>query len=254
MKITFTGTGTSQGVPVIGCACDVCRSKDFRDNRLRTSALIESEGKKILIDAGPDLRQQLLKANVNSLDGILITHEHRDHVGGLDEVRALNYFQQKPADVYAEAGVLKAIRADFAYAFQKIPYPGAPKIDLHEFSENEPFRVAGIRITPIRVIHMNLPVSGFRIGDLTYITDASSIPEEEFEKIYGTKLLVLNALRKEKHISHFTLYESIDIAKRIGAETTVFTHISHQMGLYADVKKELPAGMILAYDTLQINV
>ncbi len=251
MEITFLGTGTSQGVPVIACRCAVCTSDDFQNDRLRSSVMIEIDGKVLVIDSGPDFRMQMLREEVHQLDAILFTHEHKDHVAGLDDVRAFNFKHDREIDVYAEERVQKALRNEFSYIFSGINYPGLPRVVLHNI-ENQEMIVQGIKVLPIRVMHYKLPVYGFRIGDFTYITDAKTISEEEKQKIKGSKILVLNALRKEEHLSHFTLSEAIALAKEIGAEQTYFTHISHQLGLHDEVEAELPKGMHLAYDGLRV--
>ena len=254
IKIRFLGTGTSQGVPVIACRCDACRSTDEHDKRLRASALVEVNGKNILIDAGPDFRQQLLRENISNIDAILITHEHKDHIGGLDDVRAINYVTGEGIDIYAEDRVLDAIKSDFAYAFADVRYPGVPQMNLHEIT-GETFTVSNnkIKIIPIRVMHMYLPVYGFRIGNFSYITDANYIADSELEKLKGTKILVLNALRHEEHISHFSLSEALEMAAKINAERTYLTHISHQMGCYAEQEPLLPPNIHFAYDGLTIE-
>ncbi len=253
MKITFLGTGTSQGVPVIACNCRVCTSDDVRNKRLRSSVMIEVNNKVFVIDAGPDFRYQMLREKVHQLDAILFTHEHKDHVAGLDDVRAFNFKHDREIDVYAEERVQHALKNEFSYIFSGINYPGIPRVILHPI-ENQLLNIQGVEVLPIRVMHFKLPVYGFRIGDFTYITDAKTISEEEKEKIKGTKILVLNALRREEHISHFTLSEAIDLAQEIGAEQTYFTHISHQLGTHEEVEAELPKGIHLAYDTLQVVV
>jgi phosphoribosyl 1,2-cyclic phosphate phosphodiesterase len=251
--ITFLGTGTSQGVPVIACECEVCTSTDKHDKRLRTSILIEAEGKTIVIDSGPDFRYQMLRAKVMHLDAIVFTHEHKDHVAGMDDIRAFNYKQQAPVDVYADTRVQAALRREFPYIFDDKGYPGIPQINLHTIG-NSLFNVGNLQFTPIEVMHYKLPVLGFRIKDFTYITDAKTISETERQKIRGTKVLVVNALQKQKHISHFTLDEAIAFARDINAEQTYFTHISHRLGEHADISKELPAGIELAYDGLALNI
>lgn len=253
MRITFLGTGTSQGVPVIACDCQVCASADPRDKRLRVAVLVETEGKVIVIDTGPDFRTQMLRAGVKHLDAVLLTHEHKDHVAGLDDVRAFNFKQQQAMDVYAHKRVHETLLREFYYAFGERKYPGVPLINLHEI-ENKPFTVSGIGIIPIEVMHYLLPVFGFRIGDFTYITDAKTISEKEKEKIKGSKILVVNALQKEAHISHFTLDEAIRFAAEINAERTYFTHMSHRLGKYEDVAGVLPPGVELAYDGLVLNL
>lgn len=251
MKITFLGTGTSQGVPIIGCDCEVCTSADFHDKRLRTSVLLQENDKNIVIDTGPDFRYQMLRANVKTLDAVLLTHEHKDHIAGLDDVRAFNYRQKRAMDIYANKRVQEALKREFYYAFSEKKYPGIPLLTLHDIN-NEPFSVCGIDFIPIEVMHYKLPVLGFRTGGFTYITDAKTIAASEIEKIKGTKILVINALQKGSHISHLTLEEAIQLAGEIRAEKTYLTHISHNLGLYEKVSRELPEGIYLAYDGLQI--
>lgn len=253
MKITFLGTGTSQGVPVIACKCDVCSSIDYHDKRLRTSVLIEVNQKTFVIDCGPDFRQQMLRANVQQLDAILFTHEHKDHIGGLDDVRAFNFISKKPIDVYAETRVQEALKREYSYVFSENKYPGVPQVNLHNL-DNFDFEIEGVKITPIRALHYTLPIFGFRIGDFTYLTDANYISEEEKEKITGSKYIVINALRKQKHISHFTLGEAIKLINELSPKRAYITHISHQMGLHQEVEKELPPSISLAYDGLVIDI
>ena len=253
MKITFLGTGTSQGIPVIACDCAVCSSADIRDKRLRSSIAIEKPGWRIIIDCGPDFRQQMLRENIRSIDAILVTHGHKDHIGGLDDVRAFNYINRRPADVYASGDVQRMIKLEYAYAFEKNPYPGVPEIILHELT-NEQFTISGQRIIPIKATHYgeNQYVFGFRIDDFTYITDAVSISKEEKEKIRGSKIIVLNALRKQKHYSHFNLEEALKLMDELKPDQGYLTHISHQMGTFATVKDELPCFVQLAYDGLTL--
>lgn len=247
MKITFLGTGTSQGVPVIACECNTCLSSDPHDKRLRTSLLLETDETTLLFDAGPDFRQQMLREHVMKLDSIMLTHEHKDHISGMDDVRAFNYKSQDAIDIYAEDRVQKAIKKEYAYVFSEYQYPGIPRMRLNPVPEH-PFDVKGINIIPVRVFHYHLPVYGFRVGNFAYITDANYIPEESKEKLFGVKYLVINALRKEKHISHFSLREAIDFIREISPKKAFITHISHQMGLHAEVSKELPPEIMLAYD------
>jgi phosphoribosyl 1,2-cyclic phosphate phosphodiesterase len=249
VKITFLGTGTSQGVPVIACDCKTCLSADQHDKRLRTSLLLESDDTVLLFDAGPDFRQQMLREKVKKLDSIILTHEHKDHISGMDDVRAFNYKSQDAIDIYAEDRVQKAIKNEYSYVFSEYQYPGIPKMRLHSIPEHS-FYIRRIQIIPIRVFHYRLPVYGFRIGNFAYITDANYIPEESRKKLLGVKYLIINALRKEKHISHFSLSEAVEFIKEISPEKAYITHISHQMGNYADVSKELPPGIMLAYDSL----
>jgi phosphoribosyl 1,2-cyclic phosphate phosphodiesterase len=229
-------------------------SPDSRDKRLRTSILIEISGKKILIDAGPDFRQQLLRGGISDLDAILLTHEHKDHTGGLDDVRALNYISGKPVEIYAENRVLDSIRAEYPYAFSDNPYPGVPEMNLNTIDAERHFNAGGVEIIPVRVFHYRLPVLGFRINGLVYITDANRIESSEMQKIYGCEVLVINALRKEAHLSHFTLSQALNIARESGARHTYLTHISHSMGLHRTVEKELPGNVELAYDCLTIEI
>jgi phosphoribosyl 1,2-cyclic phosphate phosphodiesterase len=251
LKITFLGTGTSQGVPVIGCECEVCRSLDYRNKRLRVSVLIEIDDWNLVIDTGPDFRQQMLRERVSKLDAVLLTHSHKDHIAGLDDVRAFNFLQARGMPIYGTAATLEQVKKEFYYAFENEKYPGTPILQLHEIDEKE-FEFNGIRITPLPVFHLRMPVLGFRIGDFSYITDANVIPEGTLTKLKGTKVLALNALQKEKHISHFNLEEAVIQAKKIGAEQTYFTHISHKMGLHQSVSKELTDGLALAYDGLTL--
>jgi len=253
VKITFLGTGTSQGIPVIACPCPVCHSDDTRDRRLRTSLLIETETATIVIDSGPDFRQQMLRENVLHLDAILLTHEHKDHIAGLDDIRAYNFLQQKPMDIYAEPRVQYAIKREFAYIFAEYKYPGIPQVNLHTIENNRDFSINGLTVTPIRVYHYRLPIFGFRFGDVTYITDAKSIPPREMHRIAGTRILILNALRKKKHLTHFNLEEALEIVRIIRPEKAYFIHISHLMGFHAEVQAKLPKNVFLAYDGLSFT-
>ncbi|CAG0973970.1 MAG: MBL fold metallo-hydrolase [Bacteroidetes bacterium] len=252
MKITFLGTGTSQGVPVIACNCKVCKSTDPRNKRTRTSIKIEIKDKTFVIDTGPDFRYQMLKSNTQKLDAVLFTHEHKDHIAGLDDVRAFNYQTGLPMDIYATQRVQDAIKRDFYYVFSGEGYPGIPELKLHTIS-NQPFSIDGIHFTPIEVLHYKLPVLGFRFEDVTYITDAKKIPNNEIEKIKGSRILILNALRKEKHISHLTLSEALELAEEIKPEKTYLTHISHLMGMHNEVENELPENIFLSFDNLEIE-
>ncbi len=253
MKITFLGTGTSQGVPVIACNCAICTSPDARDKRLRSSIMIEAEGKVIVIDSGPDFRYQMLRAQVKHLDAIVFTHEHKDHIAGMDDIRAFNYRQEAAIDVYATTRVQESLKREFSYVFAEMKYPGIPEINLHTI-DLAPFFIGHVKFIPIEVMHYKLPVLGFRIGDFTYITDAKTISEKERQKIKGTKILVINALQIEKHISHFTFLEAIAFAKEIGAEKTYFTHISHRLGRHEATLGVLPENITLAYDGLVLEV
>lgn len=254
IKVTFLGTGTSQGVPVIGCQCQVCCSENLKDKRLRSSILIETETANIVIDTGADFRQQMLREKVQKLDAVLFTHEHKDHTAGLDDIRAFNFLQKKNMPLYGTQKVLNQIKQEFAYIFAEKRYPGIPQVELHEISKEESFYIEQTKVMPIEVFHYRLPVLGFRIGSFTYITDANYIASEEMAKIYGSKILVINALQKEKHISHYNLEEAITVAQHIGAEQTYFTHISHKMGLHEEVSKELPEKIAIAYDGLSFVV
>lgn len=247
------GTGTSQGVPVIACHCEVCLSKDSRDKRLRSSILLEVEGQAFVIDTGPDFRTQMLREDVQHLNGVLFTHEHKDHIAGLDDVRAFNHKQLEVIPIYADRRVIEAIKREFYYAFIEPYYPGVPKLKIHEIDEQEFMIAPSVPVTPIEVMHHQLPVKGFRVGDFTYITDMKTISEEEKRKVVGTRILVLNALQKEKHISHLTLEEAIAFAQEIKAEFTYFTHISHRLGKHEEVSRQLPPTIFLAYDGLKID-
>jgi phosphoribosyl 1,2-cyclic phosphate phosphodiesterase len=253
LKVTFLGTGTSQGVPVIACNCDVCTSKNPKDKRLRSSILVESDKTTIVIDTGPDFRYQMLRAHVQKLDAVVFTHSHKDHIAGLDDVRAFNYKQQSAMDVYANQEVQEALKREFYYIFSDFKYPGIPLLNIHDIGLN-PFSIRDIDLLPIEVMHYKLPVLGFRIKDFTYITDAKTVSETEKLKIKGSKILVINALQKEKHISHFTLTEAIEFAQEIGAEQTYFTHISHRLGKHDDISQELPKQIELAYDSLNFEI
>lgn len=254
ISITFLGTGTSTGVPVLTCTCEVCRSVDHRDKRLRSSVLIRSENTCVVIDTGPDFRQQMLRADKVRIDAVLYTHEHKDHTAGLDDIRPYNYLrgEKEYIPLYARPHVLEQLRREYSYIFQENPYPGIPLLSAHAIG-SEPFAVGDLLIRPVEVMHLHLPVLGFRIGDITYITDANFIPEPEKEKIRGSRVLVLNALQRTPHISHFTLSEAVALAQELGAETTYFTHISHKLGLHHEVEKELPPGIRLAYDGLTVQ-
>lgn len=251
IKVQFLGTGTSTGIPMIGCGCPVCSSDNPKDKRLRTSIMVQSQHTNLVVDTTPDFRYQMLRSQTRQLDAVLFTHPHKDHMAGLDDIRAFNFFSGSAMNVYANALTEEAIRRDFYYAFSDKKYPGTPEIFLHTIGE-EPFFIKDIKVEPIQVMHHRMPVLGFRMGDFTYITDANFIEQSELEKIKGSKVLVLNALRKEKHLSHFTLQEALDIADMLEIPEVYFTHISHQLGLHEDINQELPSYVQLAYDGLEI--
>lgn len=258
MKFTFLGTGTSQGVPLIGCRCAVCRSTDPRDKRLRTSAMVEWRGMRLVVDAGPDFRCQLLRAGVSRVDGILLTHEHKDHIGGLDDVRALNFVDYptvRPIDIYATARTLHVVKKDFDYAFAADKYRGVPEIRLHTIAQSEPFRIGPTFIIPIAGQHSpRFEVTGFRFGKLAYLTDFKAIEERELKKLKGVEVLVINALRFEEHDSHFNVEEALRVVETVAPKRAYLTHMSHEMGLYAEINPRLPEGVELAYDTLEIEL
>ena len=253
MKITFLGTGTSQGVPVIACQCEVCQSLDYRDKRLRSSIHIATEATSVVIDTGPDFRQQILRENIKSLDAVVFTHEHKDHTAGMDDIRSFNFRQQKDMPVFGRPQVIEQLKREFAYVFAERKYPGVPQVDVNLIN-GAPFQIGDIPFTPIEVMHYKLPVYGFRIHNFTYITDANYISEEEKEKIKGSEVLVLNALQQQPHISHFTLQEAIALTEELQPERAYFTHISHKLGRHKDVQAQLPEHMFLAYDGLQITI
>ncbi|MCL6260972.1 MBL fold metallo-hydrolase [Aquiflexum sp. TKW24L] len=253
MKVTFLGTGTSQGVPVIACDCPVCSSLDFRDKRLRSSIHLEIGGKSLVVDTGPDFRQQMLREKIHHLDGVIYTHEHKDHTAGLDDIRSYNFLQKKDMPIYGTKKVLNQIKQEFAYIFEEVRYPGVPSVTTHEIT-NLPFSAEGIDVIPIQVMHYRLPVFGFRFGDFTYITDAKYIDNSELEKVKGTKILVLNALQKTHHLSHFTLDEAIQLVNQIKPESAYFTHISHRLGTHDEIERNLPPNIHLAFDGLKISL
>ncbi len=279
-RLTFLGSGTSQGVPMIGCGCEVCRSRDSRDKRLRASALVEYEGMTILIDAGPDFRQQMLRAGVRHLDAILLTHNHKDHTGGLDDIRAFNYLEKKASEIYCEKYVEDSLRLEYSYAFEEKKYPGAPEWRVHNIG-NEPFTIksggpfeiltwesgkgyihtmAGsddpvktAEVIPIRGMHYKLPVLGYRFGNIAYCTDMNQIPEKEFAKLEGLDHFIINCVKNGKHISHYSLEEAIEVAQRVGARHSWLTHLSHQLPCYNELASQLPEGILPAYDGLVIE-
>ncbi len=238
-------------MPVIGCSCEVCSSLDFRDKRLRSSIHLEVNGHSFVVDTGPDFRQQMLRENIEHLDAIIYTHEHKDHTAGMDDIRPYNFRQKKDIPIYGTSPVLSQLEREFSYVFAAHKYPGAPGVDIHEI-DNEPFSVNGILFRPIQVFHHKLPVFGYRVEDFTYITDANSISEKELEKVKGSRILVLNALQIKPHISHFTLEEALDVVNKIQPERAYFTHISHRLGTHNEIEPKLPENVFLAYDGLQV--
>ena len=253
MKITFLGTGTSQGIPVIACDCKVCRSDNPKDNRLRTSVLIEDNNQTIVIDTGPDFRQQMLRENVQKLDAIVYTHQHKDHVAGMDDIRAFNYKFKKDMDIYCTAEVEEALIREFPYVFSAYKYPGVPEIKVHNI-KNEPFNINGVEILPIEGLHYKLPVFGYRINDFVYLTDVSFVSEKEKKKMKGADIIVLDALRKTPHISHFTMEQAVELLEELQPKQGYLIHISHLMGLHNEVVKELPDFIKPAHDGLVLQL
>jgi phosphoribosyl 1,2-cyclic phosphate phosphodiesterase len=258
MKLTFLGTGTSQGVPVIGCKCEVCRSEDGRDRRLRTAAMVEMDGKRFIIDAGPDFRYQMLREGVTHIDAILLTHEHKDHTGGIDDVRAFNFVDFPvihTMHIYGNEPTITSIRRDFHYAFSEDKYRGVPEIELHTIAEDKPFVVADVEVVPVVGSHSERFRSvGFRFGELAYLTDMNAIADEEIAKLQGVKVLVVNALRWESHNSHFSVAEALEVIRRVAPERAYLTHMSHRIGLHAVAEQHLPEGVYLAYDGLTVTI
>ena len=253
MIVTFLGTGTSQGIPVIACDCKVCTSEDPKDNRLRTSVLIEVENQTIVIDTGPDFRQQMLRENVQKLDAIVFTHQHKDHVAGLDDVRAFNHKFQKDMDLYCTVEVEEALIREFPYVFSTYKYPGVPEVKIHNI-KNEPFTIGGVEVLPIEALHYKLSVFGYRIKDFVYLTDISAITEKEKEKMKGAKVIVLDALRKTPHISHLSMQQAVDLLEELQPKQGYLIHISHLMGLHNEVIKELPNFIKPAHDGLILEL
>ncbi len=253
MEITFLGTGTSQGIPIIGSDHPVCLSEDSRDKRLRVSILVEWDNYTYVVDCGPDFRQQMLANQVSKIDGILFTHEHNDHIIGLDDVRPF-YFKQGDISVFAHPRVINALEKRFDYVFETVnKYPGTPSLKINEINDN-PFTIGNLEVIPVNVWHHKLQVYAFRFGDFAYVTDAKTIEEEELEKLKGVKVLTVNALRKEPHLSHFNLEEALDFIKKVNPERAYLTHISHLLGFHEEVEKELPENVLLAYDNLKITI
>lgn len=252
LKITILGSGTSGGVPMIGCSCHVCTSPNPQDKRLRSSILVQSETTTLVVDTTPDFRTQMLRENVKNLDAVLFTHMHKDHIAGLDDVKAYNFFQKKPMDVYANEITQKALKNEFSYIFAENKYPGVPDVNLHTISD-ETFLVADILVTPILVYHLKLPVLGFRFGKFTYITDANRIDDLEKDKIKGSDTLIINALRKTEHISHFSLKEAVTLIEELKIQHGYITHISHQLGTHDEINNELPNNIQLAWDGMKLD-
>jgi phosphoribosyl 1,2-cyclic phosphate phosphodiesterase len=253
VKVTFLGSGTSQGVPVIGCTCEVCLSLDYRDKRLRSSIHIQADGKSFVIDTGPDFRQQMLRESIGKLDAVIFTHSHKDHIAGLDDVRAYNFIQNVSMPIYGTKALHEQLKTEFYYVFSNDKYPGIPQLDLIEISD-QAFDIQGVKFIPLPVMHLRMHVLGFRVGNFSYITDTNFIPDETLTKLEGTQVLVLNALQREKHVSHFNLEEAIVMAKKIGAPKTYFTHISHKLGTHKKVEKELPESIALGFDGMTIEL
>jgi phosphoribosyl 1,2-cyclic phosphate phosphodiesterase len=254
IRATILGSGTSQGVPVIACDCRVCSSHDPKDKRLRSSLLIELEGKNYVIDAGPDFRQQLLRSGIKHLEAVLFTHEHKDHIAGLDDVRAFNYRQGKPMDIYCTESVEIALNREFHYVFSKDRYPGIPKLKLHRITLESFELQAGYTVVPIEVMHYKMPVTGYRIGGLTYITDAKTISVEEMNKVKGTEVLIINALHHSPHLSHFNLTEALEFIDQVSPKRAYLTHISHLFGRHEEIERILPPNVFPAFDGLQLEV
>lgn len=254
MKIRLLGTGTSQGIPIVGCECEACLSTEVKDKRLRTSCLIELDGKRIQIDTGPDFRQQMLLAGGKEIHAVLITHEHYDHIGGLDDIRPFNFKYKKDMPLFTLPRVAKGIQKRFDYIFKTNPYPGAPQIQLIEIDGNSPFEIGDIEVLPVHIIHGKLPILGFRIQNFAYLTDVKTVPELEFGKLKNLDVLILSALRHEEHHSHLTLKEAVSLAKRINAKKTYFTHFSHLAGTHEEISKQLPESIFAGYDGLELNI
>lgn len=253
IEITFLGTGTSTGVPLIGCGCEVCKSPDPRDKRLRSSIMVRSATTTFVVDTTPDFRYQMLRTENTKLDAVLFTHPHKDHIGGLDDVRPFNFFQERSIKVYANELTVTNLKREYYYAFDNTKIAGLPEIELHVIDHVSPFLIGDIPVTPLLVWHNKMPVQAYRFGNFTYITDGKTVEPEELRKTFGSDTLVINALRREAHHSHFTLSEAIEVANKVGARQTYFTHLGHQMGRYEHISKELPPGMAFAYDGLRLQ-
>jgi len=254
MKVTILGSGTSQGVPVIACNCSVCSSDNSKDVRLRSSIMFTVNDENYVVDSGPDFRQQMLRENVQSLRAVLYTHEHKDHIAGMDDVRAFNFKEKRDMEIFCSNSVEEALRREFYYVFGANTYPGIPKVNLNRINKDKFVLPCGESITPIEVMHYKMPVLGFRVKDFTYITDAKTISEEEKQKVKGSKILIVNALRKEEHISHFNLNEALAFIKEINPEQAFLTHISHLFGKHEEIEQELPENVKVAYDGLTIEI
>src|SRR5690625_984739 len=253
-SVTFLGTGTSQGVPVILCKCEVCQSNNFKDKRYRSSIWVQYAGLDIIIDTGPDFRSQILSHTPPKIDAVLYTHGHKDHIAGMDDIRAYTHLSDKPMDIYLDEETEQNLRREYHYVFSDFKYPGIPEVQLHRIEKDKIIRINEVKIQPIQVLHYKLQVFGFRFGNFTYLTDANFIPKDQWGYLEGTEILVINALRRTKHISHFTLEEAIEIAEKLKVKKAYFTHISHFLGLHEEVSKELPSNMFLAYDGLSIQI
>ncbi len=253
MEVTFLGTGTSGGVPLIACQCPVCKSTDARDKRLRTSILIRDKELALSVDCGPDFRQQMLREDVRHLDAVLFTHQHKDHTGGIDDIRSFNFINQRPMEFYCDLPTEMGIKEQYSYAFTETDYPYLPKMNFNRI-DTDPFRVGHLHIQPIEVMHAHMPVKAFRIGDFTYVTDAKTIAPDQLDKIRGTRVLVLNALRETEHYSHLSIPQALALVEELKPEVTYFTHMSHQFGLHAEMEGQLPAGVRIAYDGLKLLV
>ncbi len=253
MKITFLGTGTSTGVPVVACKCDVCASDNPQDKRYRSSVMLTRRNSNIIIDCGPDFRMQMLKHKVEDIDAVVFTHAHRDHIAGLDDIRAFNFILNKSIDIYGSKVTLKAIKVQFPYIFMPGRYKGAPQLILHPITD-KPFGIGEFDFIPVEVMHQEMKVFGYRIADFTYITDANYISPAELDKVRGSKVLVINALRISRHATHFSLAEALEIIAELKPEVAFLTHISHFLGKSEEIEPSLPKGVHLAYDGLQIEV